>query len=1184
MPSKVSASGASATQDPPSAFTISVTPQYMENHRPAALIGADSPLDTAITSDGQPIVFSLDDGGNLMATVATDNTPQQGWALYNISTPVMQSYSSNYKPAGVAFAVSQDSGSSIADSSSSGLTPGNISIVLTVSVTNVQNADSWTEVWVLSDVSPDSNAPWLANPAGWTKPSTSGTGLGSQVSVQDTRALRFNSAGVNYQALEPMGVVHVQSGTQLVPYLVPMSGSGEWEALNVEHAYSQLISGAVGRTAYTAEMDGHPINGFYKIVVPVGETAPVTSFTCNSTGSATVFDTVSPTALGTVPSSYEGQLATDLFVVDGSTLLYFACDAKGPTPSSAVPGEIVLESPILTGCSELHCSTDGNVVSIYGLANGVIFHTQASYANRGSASAWNTPLPLLTAVTKAAMHISEGRGLTSIFAIQAAGTGLSYQQNGLTVEPPPSGSGNATVLVEMHKDHLTSSGHNHWRKRRLHLPDDTNFLTLQTYTHTVKIVDQYANPAANTPVLITAQSTVVLEVNNQCVTVTAAAGATVNTDLRGCLEILQDASTPAVTQLTFTATALEATPAVTVDATAQTSADINTYANAAASNPKAVTAQAWCTKSSSDLQTAQGFVGTLSSTKVPPPSTAIEPRTASSENPVEAFFGDIWQAICEGFADIGSLIIKAVDGVTSVFINIGQWLYTAVLETAEDVCAALSAVIQFLGAGLEDLFQWLAFLFDWETIIANQESIFALQSAMVTAMPKVAAGALGTLADWLDHFAKNLSPISGKLPQTSVNTQNQAVQGQTTNSSTGVSSSDPRMSWGQSQVQPPGTSGGSGQSGDSSSSLTGAVAAFVEEVGSDVSSLLQSNISFSQFAATLENDALKLIANILTAGADWVTNMEGTVATLMEEMLAPLTATLNIPLFSSLFQEATKCSEYPDGENLTLLGLIALLEAVPITFIYGLVGKQSTTFLDQKNLDFLLNAVQNLDTYFAGPSETAARAKTGVGSASSGADTGGVISMMYILSLTRIVRGVTTYLLGEAEEAWAVPALTTAMRWDNAVWVFEGVSELLLSAALESAGDHIESSVGYLMGGVNTGFAICSLANCFSSNKLSAKLEAAATFSAVVGALEAIAAIIESDSPDTQENLDLVAGFVYGANEVFEFFQNQWESCASVALKGRLVLIGLSVIADVISATMLLTGTGTGTAAAAQPA
>lgn len=1168
------------TQDSPSVFKINSTCQYMENHRPSAIISADSPLDTAITSEGQPIVFSIDDAGNLMATVTTDGAPQQGWAMYNISAQVMQSYVSPQQACGLAFSISQDTGSSMCDSSSSGLTPIDISIVFTVTVTNTLNDDVSADVWVLPSVSCESNAAWLTNPTGWVKQPTTGTGLTGAIKIQDTRSLRFNSSTADYSPLQPMGVVHVQGADQLLPFLVPMSGAGAWEALNVECAYNTLISAAVGRTAFSET------NGLYKIIIPVGQSDPVTSFTSNASDAATEFETASPTALATVPSSYEDQLATDLLVADGADLVYYACDGKGATPSSPVPGVIVLTSPLLQGCSELHCSTDGNVISVYGLANGVIFHTQADYNSRGESGGWSTPLPLLANVSKAAIHISEERGLTSIFAVQAQGSASVYQQNGLTPSVPSCPS--ETNLVEMHKDHLTNSGNNHWRKRLLHLPDDTNFLTLQTYTHYLQFVDQYANPAANTPVLITAETTVVLEVNNQCVTVTAASGATVMTDLRGCLEVLQEAPSPAVTQLTFTATTLPGSPSIPIDPTVQTRADLNTYVNAPASNPKAVVNQSWGSgATSSDLSTAQGYVTTV--TQITLPWYAMEIRGGLGENEVEAFFGDIWQAICEDLADIGSLVIKVENDIVTIAINVGTWVYQAALNTMEDVCAALSAIAQFLGAALEDLFQWLAFLFDWEQIIANQASIYTLQSQMVTSMPDLAGGIMTKVADWLDYYATKLEPgFSSKLPANSMNQKNGNAQSQTSNSPTGVSSTDPRMSWGQSQVQAPGGSGQSAQSavqntaddskpeaGNSSSSDLGqAIDDFVVEIGSDMQQLISSDITIQQFGTNLENDALSLLANVLTAGADSITEAESDVVSGMSDWLGPLTAPIEVPLFSTLFQEATKTTANPAGEQLTLLGLIALLEAVPITFIYGLVGTQPTTFLDASTLSQLVSVIQDLDSYVPGPSQSAVREKKDLGVSF---DVGAVISMMYVLTIARAVRGVTTYLLGQAEEEYNTVAITAAMRLDNTVWVFEGVSELLLATAIDYCGETVDSSIDYLMGSMNTAFAVASLANTWSSNTQSSQLEAMAAFSMVVGGIEiGVALLAGLNEIDTQENFDLVAGFNYGCNEFFEIFQNKWDTSASLILKGRLVFIGLSVISDAISATMLLTGTGTG--------
>lgn len=989
------------TQDAPPVFQGSSQCVWMENHRPVQPLGPQSALDTAITSKGQPILFSYDATYSFQATVASDGKGS-GWSNYSIADEVTAACGGQIG----GFVVSQalhDDGS-----------PGDISILAKM----VVNSGACHQIWVLSGMDNAPDAAWLTDKSqrNWTQlayfadndpnnPHLPGV-TAETLQVSDLRVLE-----VAPHSTTASGLVHVegdggvlQSFTLAMPRKkVKKDAPCAWTYIPPETTFFELKDAAAGAPQTASAV------GVYKLYPNPDQNVPVIPGTYVRSGprllsflqygaQVVYFPILSDgnaSAIATLPAGvYEGVPVTDLFVSDGANInLYMgAYDYSGnvpvPQPPAPWPNPItVANAPWLSSCSKLYAATDGTVVSLWGLTGGgSVFHIQAPYADRSDPTQWSTPVPLMANVATAAIHISAKRGLTSIFATQnqasPVGAVRSSGPNPANLNPYNPFGSNGPSLYELHKDHLVQTGgspmgNSHWRKRPVHLPADNNYLTLQTYTHRIQFCDQYGNPASRKPVNIATTATTVIEVNNRTLTVTSAKGATATTDASGYIELLQDGASVSAPTLTFSLANTSAQ--VTVDPTAPVRVSMQNNINAGATDSNSIQQTSWYQLPQGvTIQQVQGCANDIATAQTQVTADeirrhceALAARRGVGDG-IGSFFGDIWHAVCEVENEIQAFSVDLDNGIATITINFGEQLqFSAILNTFEDICGALATVINYVGAKVEDIFQWLAFIFDWENIITIQKNIQAFNAATIQNFTSL------NLVTWgCNQLASEIQALAGKvssfdaasLPDLTCegNNQNNNTLQQQNLPANAPAGNDPRMSWGQSQLpSPSGTSGAAtnrrpqpeyGDVQDALSQILADIVNFSNKVGSNLIDVAENQETISTAAQNVLASGATLIVDILNDLASAVAQLPQPIVSLATQYQTDLEAPLNIPLFTQLYLDAT------NGETLSWLSLASLLQAVPSTFVYATVvpGGAAGNFLSASELSSLQLVINNL--------------------------------------------------------------------------------------------------------------------------------------------------------------------------------------------------------------------------------
>jgi hypothetical protein len=933
---------------PPSVYTATPNCQYMQNHRPVQPFGAQSAMAAGMTSEGQPLLFSFDSAGNFQATVAADGNSVQ-WTTYPIG---VSSYAAG-QASPAMFGASQQG--------NQGQQSGAISLVMAMTVNPGDGGSfatgSYHEVWLLPNLSNDPQAPWLsAKSQPWLKlnfPDNPALGLSAaKLQLADLRVLTLSTTGPNGTPSTALAHVVDPTNGNLLSFYIDMtntSGDGAWTLLNPECSFTALTDSATGA------LDSSNAVGLYKLYEYQGTNCltfmssqdPVTKFPVSSAASA----------IASLPGVYEGNSVTDLFVSDGPNINLFLSSGSATAP---VPITIMSAS-WLAGCTSLHATVDlsdtpNAVVSLWGVtASKAAFHVQAPYANRSVPTAWNVPFPLLGQVNSAAVHIGTTRGLTAIFANQ--------------------GPAGATNLVELHKDHLTLSGANHWRKKPVHVAPapgasgQSLFQTLQTYTHRIQFLDQNGVPppavtsgtaVVGAAVTISTSATVVLEINGLITTVNAGQSVQANLNPSGIVDIMQEAYTPQQPTITV-ALASQPTATTTIEPALNVRNKITSDVASAAAQQAAnsqynpTTTLPWynpqngATLSAVSKTVSQANAINFNATNKPAPTTA-----KVGDSGLFSFLGDICQAIFEGLEDVFEATVSAVEEGWQLVVKLASDTFNVLIQTVEDIAGAIMSVISWIGATLEDIWNFLAFIFSWDNIFIIQTQLYGFYSGLLGVMGEVIDDILTLLGTWVSANGTALiSHAASNAPaQSAQTTSQQGNAKQSANAPQGSpQSTDPRMSWGQSQLP----SSGSGpqasqaQPGAKKAASTAPAVAPPKSTDPVIAALQQFLTDFE----TLAENAVGDLGSLLTGGnvSDAAQTLEANIGQLIVDIGNIITAlgqetgasisglaslidgSSGIPsFFSGVYDVFAPAGSPPFG----FLSIFCLLQAVPTAIAYDI--------------------------------------------------------------------------------------------------------------------------------------------------------------------------------------------------------------------------------------------------------
>ena len=276
-------------------------------------------------------------------------------------------------------------------------------------------------------------------------------------------------------------------------------------------------------------------------------------------------------------------------------------------------------------------------------------------------------------------------------------------------------------------------------------------------------------------------------------------------------------------------------------------------------------------------------------------------------------------------------------------VTIGDEVYDVLLDCTSAVVHAVEFVLKKISVFFDDLIKWLGFLFVWSDVLRTHD---VLKNVLATYMAQCvndigsAESGLKTAFTDAQSFIDTWAGIPDDIPA--------SLSGATLDSTTASASqppgqASPQSNWGLQQLK------GNAVAGDTDAQPTNAVLGDVEsllkplvdalatekDVLSDASTRLKSDVidkihelSVPQLIeavlAIVADALLQSIENVLLAALE-------VLQTLAQGVLDLLTAKIDIPVLSSLYQELT-------GDDLSILDVLCLVAAIPVTLGYKLIA------------------------------------------------------------------------------------------------------------------------------------------------------------------------------------------------------------------------------------------------------
>ncbi|PEN09153.1 hypothetical protein CRI93_00005 [Longimonas halophila] len=416
-----------------------------------------------------------------------------------------------------------------------------------------------------------------------------------------------------------------------------------------------------------------------------------------------------------IASTRNADRSTDLFVVSGSSLYYFASSNQ----DDGATGVKVATHDVLAGTHHLVAMAHGGVITLWGRNGSDEVYSLACQADSlGDDSSWSVPVPLLSRIEKMSPYINVTHGGNTIFA-----------------------SGK-DKLVRITRDPTTQV----WTTDRITLPapPEQPSISFKSYTTTIQVTDEEGLPQSQVTLSLSASQQTAVYINGLYYTV-GTEPVHVQTTSLGSVTIVEATDTLSGTTFTVSAggshavtitpmkepfkklTALDTpdklTSATVTKKDGQTAPLVSS--DASESNLKTVANGLKNLKSSYNQVTAASRsmdVGMALATPTMGGFAAPAPVTAESlGEDIAVAVGDLFQWLETGVDAVVDIVEDAANEVWHFVAQIGDTVYRALLDSVEAVVGAMEWVFKAVETAVEDLVRFVEFLFEWDDIRRTKE-------------------------------------------------------------------------------------------------------------------------------------------------------------------------------------------------------------------------------------------------------------------------------------------------------------------------------------------------------------------------------------------------------------------------------------------------------------------------------
>jgi outer membrane protein assembly factor BamB len=331
--------------------------------------------------------------------------------------------------------------------------------------------------------------------------------------------------------------------------------------------------------------------------------------------------------------------------------------------------------------------------------------------------------------------------------------------------------------------------------------------------------------------------------------------------------------------------------------------------------------------------------------------------------------------VINGVETIVKTIWQAAEGLVQAAIQTAENTYKFVIQTVEDaahvVLGILKSVLQDVEDAVEKVIEALSFLFNWKDILATHTHIKALINGgftqVTTFIGKLETETDAFFADLTANADSQFTTLIGSLDSTTLGTAAGSTDPNQAYTTDGSDNYSVQGNWlhhktmtnavgtnGQVTIGAPPSVALLGASATSPiDTIAEAMVTFVEEIGDDAVKVAEDLGQTIEDAAKelmqvllgsggargqdLKNllEALEALVNNLIALAQAATDAFFTLLRLvLDAIVDMLDAPIDIPFISWLYSKIT-------GDQLTILDLLALIVAIPVTVMYKAITGQA---------------------------------------------------------------------------------------------------------------------------------------------------------------------------------------------------------------------------------------------------
>jgi hypothetical protein len=955
---------------------ISFESELMKNQKHAVVMAPDRAFEVLQSADGDSVFFSVGTDGVFYITREVTGTAT-GWDKVDLSSSLAADHGGAAVTAKM-FSVAQNAATLGVDLALVVTTGGQDYLYLALGHANTDQA-------------------WSAGVAWTLVPFDAGTAP-NPLTIADVLVMNIPAAGGG--AVENIFVDIIRKPGDplklLDRYYISPGGPKKW---NLQKLAADLAAGSI--SSCLGQRTGDPVPGIYTFGT-IGSTQELIFTPQYNYFRPTVAPSPArltlPAGASAIASAIDASGVSNLFVAGTAGLYLFAPDNQHDQASPV----LVVPSILAAGASALAAATDGKRTAVWGVdPQGYLFYAQCPAGSEASLGAWSHPVPLLPSVEAFAFFLNLNAGNNILFAHVDGQSLIQLTQDPVTTDWRqrsillPATDPDDVIEYNTFTTHIQVTD-----DHQVGAPNTTVALTA-TSPVSVYVENVYYLLSPTVPVQTTTDVTGVLTVIQETQSLSAVCFRAVLADTPsvaaeinpmsnalatlGTIQSGGDLGNVQVTNADGTTQPLvpASVSAGDKDAAAQSIKQFATisaglpqdgsvqsaaaqHAMAARAATAAAIPQFWgITFGAGGLTYHEGTAAiapnfsprtvTVSAALAAGDRAAVEDLATS----IDVAIGDFFLWMQQAFNEVESFVVQVANGVYNFLATIAGEVYLLILDCIDAVVHAVEFVFNKIEVFFEDLIKWLGFIFGWADILRTHQvikNIFNQYIANCVASLGDTRTSLQQAFTEAQNFINSWAGIQGNIP---ADLAGGSMNQSTSSADQAPGQGSPQSNWGLYHCKSNATSAGvstpSRTLGDDAASAFGALTSAFEREGEVLQAAYDSfktniidkiqELSFLQImeaAIAIFADALlQSLENVALAALDlFIAAADGA--------LDALNATIDIPVISWLYKQIADA-------DLSLLDLVCLVVAIPVTICYKLIAEE-TPFPDDATTTALINA------------------------------------------------------------------------------------------------------------------------------------------------------------------------------------------------------------------------------------